>query len=264
MNEFKLDLSSILDGLRQAVKVAGEICRDAWNKPSHIRHKGRTDLVTETDMAVQAALAESLRRLLPEAVFLGEENAGNGETPEGLVWIVDPVDGTTNFAHRLPIFAISAALCAKRRPLVGVVYAPMLDESFWAAKGGGTFFNGERVSVSSAANLADALVATGFPYEPAPTLDNILGALREVLPATQGLRRLGAASLDLAYVACGRMDVFYETGLKPWDMAAGWLLVEEAGGKVTRQDGSPIYPGDPLLATNGLLHADMTNLLSRV
>lgn len=264
MNELAYNSREFGESALAAIREAGEICRDAWGKPSRTRHKGRIDLVTETDLAVQEFLREKLARILPEASFLGEEDGGAGETPEGLVWIVDPVDGTTNFAHRLPFFAVSVALCAKRDPLFGAVFAPMLNDLYWASAGGGAFHNGKPLAVSAVSELTDALVATGFPYEPGPVMDGILGALGKVIPATQGLRRIGAASLDLAYVAAGSMDAFYEAGLKPWDMAAGWLLVREAGGVVTRPDGAPVYPGAPLLATNGRLHAALVDLLKGV
>lgn len=255
--------------LPKALKIMGgadAIIKKAWERPDVIHHKALTDLVTETDLAVQAYLERELSALLPEAAFLGEEASGPAKKApdplKDLCWIVDPVDGTTNFVHRVPFMACSAALWEKGEPLLGVVTAPMLGEAYWAVKGAGAYCNGKRISVSSAARAEEALVCTGFPYDPSLELDAIMARLKRIVPATQGLRRLGAASLDLAYAACGRLDAFYEYSLKPWDMAAGVLLVTEAGGAVSDFNGRPHVFGAPLLADNGKIHAAMIRLLS--
>lgn len=245
-----------------AARQAGEIIRQNWSLPHSVRHKGRIDLVTETDLAVQKWLKPRLTEILPSAAFLGEEDP-DGVSPDApLCWIVDPVDGTTNFVHRIPCVCVSIGLCANGRPILGVVYAPMLGECFTAAQGLGAWLNDHRINVSSTESLQNAVVGTGFPYEVAPRLDAILGRLSRVLPATQGLRRLGSAALDLAYVACGRLDVFYEEELKPWDIAGGLALVSEAGGAYSAFDGCEYRFAKPLLADNGALHQAMLKLLN--
>jgi myo-inositol-1(or 4)-monophosphatase len=243
------------------VQDAGEIIRKAWDEPRHVRYKGAADLVTETDVAVESFLKERLARLLPGSVFLAEESSA-GAAPFGTCcWIIDPVDGTTNFVHRIPQVGISVALWERGEIVLGVVDVPMLGECYWAHKGGGAYCSGKPIAVSGQDRLIGGLVGTGFPCDAEGRLGTIQRRFGRVMPAVQGMRRIGAASVDLAYVACGRLDAFYEDWLKPWDMAAGWLLVEEAGGRVTDIAGGPMRLGAPLLATNGLLHEAMVDLL---
>lgn len=247
----------------KVAEAAGQIIGRAWGLPRAVRHKGRADLVTNTDFEVQAFLRRELNSLLPEAGFLGEEDDGEKTANADLLWVVDPVDGTTNFVHRIPLVAISLALCAKGKPVLGIVNSPILGEIFYAVKGTGAFLNENPIHVSGAATLEDSLVCTGFPYDLKDGLDQMVKILKAVLPATQGLRRLGSAATDLAYVACGRLDAFYESCLKPWDMAAGWLLVEEAGGRITMMDGSEMSLGASLLSSNGHIHDSMLRLLNQ-
>lgn len=262
----KRDSGWLLERCLPIMGEAGEIIRKAWKNPDVVHHKARTDLVTETDLAVQSFLQRELEALLPEAAFLGEESLDSGRTTanplKDLCWIVDPVDGTTNFVHRIPFMACSAALWENGKPLLGLVSAPMLNELYYAAADGGAFLDGQRIKASSAGEMEDSLVCTGLPYAPDLEMDAIIGRLERVIPAAQGLRRLGAAALDLAYVACGRLDAFYETSLKPWDVAAGLLLVMEAGGKVSNFQGGDYVFGQPILADNGKIHDKMINLLS--
>ena len=246
------------------VRESGDIIRRQWEKTHAVRHKGTIDLVTETDVAVEAFLKERLGVLLPQAEFLAEESCVAGQEPSPLCWIIDPVDGTTNFVHRIPQVGTSVALWADGHVVLGVVNVPMMDECFWAGLGMGAFRNGEPIHVSTAGALSDAVVATGFPYAIAERLDDVLARLALVLPKAQGVRRIGAASVDLAYVAAGRQDAFYEMLLKPWDVAAGWLLVEEAGGRVTALDGRPYAFGDEIMASNGLVHKELRHLLAAV
>lgn len=254
---------NLLADILAIARESGDIVRGNWNRPHTVRHKGAIDLVTETDLAVQKYLRESLADLLPGAGFIGEENDGGKSADlRELCWIVDPVDGTTNFVHRIPFVGISIALCQNGNPLLGIVNAPILGECFHAVKGHGAFLNNSPIHVSEVENPGDCLAATGFPYNVQPVLADLLDVLRRVLPATQGLRRAGAASIDLAYVACGRLDAYFEADLKPWDMAAGWLLVTEAGGIVSGYDGSSMAPGMPLLADNGHVHEAMLKLLA--
>lgn len=260
------DAAALLEECVRLVRTSGDMVRRRWDTPSHVQHKGAVDLVTDMDVAVEDFLKERLARLLPTATFLAEESSAPTDlrADDGPCWIIDPVDGTTNFVHRLSQVSTSVALWADGQVQLGVVNAPMLGrdgECFWAVRGGGCFLNGRPLRVSGAATLTDALACTGFPYDLEGRLPVVLERLRRVLPATQGMRRLGSAALDLAFVACGRLDVFYEEWLKPWDLAAGWLLVEEAGGTVSRLDGAPFRFGDALLATNGTLHVSMVALL---
>lgn len=258
------DLAGLAPEAMRAVAGAGEIVRAAWDKPSDVRRKGRIDLVTETDLAVEEALKRSLSRVLPGSEFLAEESA-TGFEPGDPAWIIDPLDGTTNFAHRLPFVAVSVALWSGGRSVLGFVYAPLMGEMFSAVRGAGAQLNGKRIGVSATGSLEDALVATGFPYTVREDMRGLMADLENMLAHTQGVRRPGAASIDLAYTAAGRFDVFYEIGLKPWDTAAGWLLVEEAGGQVSQFD-----PGQPyrlgvrsILASNGILHREAAALLGR-
>ncbi len=242
------------------VTAAGGIIRTRYGQQHTIRHKGRIDLVTETDIAVEAFLKERLGALLPGTAFLAEESSGDGALPD-TCWIIDPVDGTTNFAHGLPFVGISVALQKDGEPVLGIVAVPLLAEYFVAEKGKGAWCNGEELHVSRTTLPEDALVATGFPYDVDQRTDVIVRRLQPVLAVCQGIRRCGAAALDLAWTACGRFDAYYEDGLKPWDSAAGILLVREAGGCVTAMNGGPYTLHSPLLASNGLLHQTILQLL---
>lgn len=244
------------------VKEAGSIVRDNWNKAHDTRHKGPIDLVTETDVAVEKFLHGELGRVAPEAAFVGEESGADPALLEKLCWVVDPVDGTTNFVHKIPYVGVSVALCDGGSPALGIIDAPMLGETYYAAMDSRAFCNGEPIAVSSADNIKSCLVATGFPYNTMAVLPKIMGYLGKVMAASQGVRRLGAASLDLAYVAAGRLDAFYEGGLKPWDVAAGWIIVRQAGGQISDFSGNAYKLGEPILASNGLAHKAMLELLA--
>jgi len=252
--------SSLLDATIAIAGTAGELIREHWRRPRDVRYKGRIDLVTETDAAVESHLREHLGKLLPGVGFMGEESAPS-LVPEGDCWIVDPLDGTTNFVHGIPFAAVSIALWQEGATRLGVVALPMLNECFYAERGQGAHCNGQPLQVSKIARCEQSLIATGFPYDIDVQKDRILRWLGAVLPQCQGVRRCGAAAADLAYVAAGRYEAFYETGLKPWDMAAGWLLVQEAGGRVTNILGEPLRFGDAILASNGHVHQELTDLL---
>jgi myo-inositol-1(or 4)-monophosphatase len=258
-------LETLLAHTSRAVVEAGEIIREHDRLPRRIRHKASPkDLVTETDVAVEVFLREHLGRIVPEAGFLGEEGS-SGLGLDGLVWVVDPVDGTTNFAHGVPFVATSVALCQDGVPLLGAVNLPLLGEIFTAGLGLGAWLNGQGIRVSDTATLLEALVATGFPYRIEEHQAEILRQLDLALPATQGVRRAGAAALDLAFVACGRYDGFFEFALNPWDTAAGVLLVQEAGGKVGRmvQD-APYQLGDPdIMVSNSSIEPALRALLRK-
>lgn len=249
--------------IENAVLAAGELMREHNRRPRKVRCKtSLKDLVTETDGAVERMLRESLGALVPQAAFLGEEGSPD-QGLTGLAWVVDPLDGTTNFAHGVPFVATSVALCQDGEPLLGIVNLPLLGELFTAVKGQGARLNGEGISVSDVASLDSALVATGFPYRIEEHKDAILRQLSLAMPATQGVRRAGAAALDLAFVACGRYDAFFEFALNPWDTAAGVLLVAEAGGRVGVMRGAESYRlgGPDILVSNARLFTPMQELL---
>ncbi|MBG0789987.1 MAG: inositol monophosphatase [Desulfovibrionaceae bacterium] len=252
----------IMDGLKAAAAKAGDIVRDGASKTRNVRHKGRIDLVTETDMAVELMLKEELARLLPGSDFLAEETA-NDTRPGELTWIIDPLDGTTNFAHNLPFVANSIALWHEDRVVLGAINLPLMGELFTAVEGQGAYLNDAPISVSGEDVMERCLLATGFPYDINAYLEPVIKNLRRLLPLAQGIRRPGAAALDLAFVACGRYDGFYENALNPWDTAAGLLLVREAGGRVSEFDAAVPYRfgATSILATNGRIHEELSALL---
>ncbi len=247
----------------EAARAAGRLLVDAHARRStRYERKGAVDLVTETDRACEDAIRATLERLEPGIPVLGEE--GGGAEGARVRWVVDPIDGTTNFVHGFPWFAVSIALEEDGRSVVGVVLDPLRDRAYTATRGGGAFVDGARARVSTVPDLDAALVATGFPYDRRERLDFYLARVRAVLGRCQGLRRAGAASLDLALVATGQLDAYWEFNLKPWDIAAGRLLVEEAGGLVTGHAGEMLDPGVPSpLATNRALHAAMIEALAQ-
>ncbi len=247
----------------QAALTAGSIIKELYNKPHTIRMKGVINLVTEADLAAEAAIFASLEEDCPGIPIMAEESAGdNLEKSEGRIWIVDPLDGTTNFAHGFPWFAVSIALLDNGIPIVGVIYAPMQDELFCAVRHAGAWLNGQPIKVSDTSFLIESLIATGLPYDLHRALPRIMKQLETVIPKVRDIRRPGAAALDLASVACGRFDGFYEQDLHPWDTAAGWLLVEEAGGMVSDYSCNTYSPFLPeIMATNSKLHSLLSKLL---
>jgi myo-inositol-1(or 4)-monophosphatase len=252
---------------RAAVAEGGALLRATWRGRKTVRYKGAVDLVTETDHEVENLIVARLRQAFPTHRIIAEEAAAGGTVerarPEENVWYLDPIDGTTNFAHAYPQFAISLAFAHGDDCRFAIVLDPVRDETFTAERGGGTCLNGEPVRVSTTPELGEALVATGFPYDRRAHLDFYLGFFSDFVQRTQGVRRNGSAALDLCYVACGRLDAFWEWKLKPWDTAAGALIVREAGGTVSDFRGGPFDPhGEQTLASNGLLHAAMTRTLA--
>jgi myo-inositol-1(or 4)-monophosphatase len=258
------ELASFLESACRAALVGGTIIRDKYNAPRSITMKGEINLVTDTDVASESAIIASLAEDTPDIAFMAEESAGtNPASPKGDVWVIDPLDGTTNFAHGFPFFAVSIALLRDGIPQVGVVYCPMQDELFAACRDGGTWLNSKQVQVTDTKFLVESLVATGFPYDIHKHIDEILMQMRDILPKVRDIRRAGAASVDLAYVACGRLDGFWEMDLQPWDTSAGWLLVNEAGGKVTDFLGREYSPFVPeILAANSAIHPLLKDLLN--
>jgi len=246
-------LTSELEKAIEAAKAAGEVLRGSFGGEQRIRYKGEADLVTDVDERAERVISEMLRGAFPDYGMLAEEGgrtAGEGDAR----WIVDPLDGTTNFAHGLPIFSVSIALEKSGEVVLGVVHDPMGEETYVAERGGGATLNGEPIKVSETEELGRALLATGFPYDRAgiPAALELFGRLATV---TQGMRRLGSAALDLCYVAAGRVDAYYERGVHAWDVAAGALILEEAGGRVTDYEGrKPDLEGEDIVASNGPLH----------
>lgn len=223
--------------------------------------KGSIDLVTETDVAAEAMICASLVEDTPGIAIMTEERVASHRVAADRFWVVDPLDGTTNFAHGFPFFAVSIGLLDRGRPEVGVVYAPVSDELFYAARGCGAWLNDRPIGVTGTDRLIASLIGTGFPYAIEERLPQVMRHLERLLPQVRDVRRAGAAALDLAYVACGRLDGFYEIDLKPWDTAAGWLLVEEAGGQVTTLSGQPYSAFIPeILATNSALHRQLLDV----
>ena len=259
------DLAGILEAVGNAALEAGGILRSLYGKPHTITHKGTIDLVTEADVASEKAVLAILEKTRPDAAVLAEEShAGYQEECTGPAWIIDPLDGTTNFAHNFPWFAVSIAFVDEGKSQVGVIYSPMQDELFCACRGCGAWLNGRPITVSGSKTLQQSLVATGFPYAIHENSTNVMAVLGEVLPRVQGVRRAGAAALDLANVACGRFEGFWEILLKPWDTAAGILLVEEAGGRVSDFSNNAYTPFVPeILASNGHVHDELAAILGR-
>lgn len=219
-----------------------------------VESKGLNDFVTYVDKAAESLLVSELSALLPGCGFITEENTVVREE-RPYIWIIDPIDGTTNFIHRLPLFSISIALQYQEKTILGMVYEISGDECFWAYEGSGTHLNDRPVKVSEAALLSDSLLVTGFPYRDQGKLDKWVELFKALLYRSHGVRRLGSAAIDLAWVACGRMEAFYEYGLAPWDVAAGAYLVEQAGGKVSDfAAGNDYLHGKEMLASNGKIH----------
>jgi myo-inositol-1(or 4)-monophosphatase len=215
------------------------------------------DLLTEADLASQDLILTELSRRFPDHSILAEETGGHHATTSGALWLVDPLDGTTNFAHRFPVFAVSIALWVDGRPQVGVVQDVVRERTYWAAAGQGAWLADERrLQVSETGELGQSLLATGFPYHRALNTDNNLAEFNALMPATRGVRRPGSAALDMAWVAEGCLDGYWEPYLAPWDWAAGMLLVTEAGGTVSDYGGGPLHGGSrTVVASNGRLHA---------
>jgi myo-inositol-1(or 4)-monophosphatase len=250
----------------QTARDAGSLLAERFGRTLQVTNKSELDLVTESDLASERLIIDRIKTHYPRHAILAEESGASAPEDSGTKsewrWIIDPLDGTTNYAHGYPCFCVSMGLEHKGRMEVGVIYDPMRDEMFTAERGVGASLNGRRIQVSATRNLAGALLCTGFPYD-VRERSEFARHFGNFIMNAQGVRRDGAAALDLAYVACGRFDGFWEEGLKPWDVAAGALLVEEAGGRVSNYAGEPlsIYV-PPIVASNGLLHEQMMHVLS--
>jgi myo-inositol-1(or 4)-monophosphatase len=249
---------------RIAVRAAyrgAEVLRSRLGKLTEVRKKGPTDLVTEADIESEREIHSALRAWDAEAAILAEES-GLEEGTSTCRWVVDPLDGTVNYAHGIPFFAVSIAYARQAEVLAGVVLNPLSGELFTAQRGRGARMNGHPIQVSRAAEVSESLLGTGFPYDVGAHFAGVAGRFENCLRKARGIRRMGSAALDLCFVACGRLDGFWEEHLKPWDMAAGALIVKEAGGKVTDFVDNPIgLDGSAILATNGRIHPAMLALM---
>jgi myo-inositol-1(or 4)-monophosphatase len=242
----------------EAVVLAGDLQMQRFGGDFQIDKKGAIDLVTEVDVAVERRFRALIAERFPDHEILAEEMGGATTPPAGPCWIFDPIDGTSNFAHGLPIFCASLALEIDGVAEVAAVFDPTRKELFTAERGGGAFLNGRPLRVSSADRLIDAMLLTGFPYDVHSRVEEIVGLFAAFIATARAVRRLGSAALDLCYVAAGRVDGFWETDLKAWDIAGGALIVAEAGGRITNTDGAPFASrAGHLLATNGHLHEAM-------
>jgi len=242
----------------ESVVRAGEIQLAHFGRAMRVDKKGTIDLVTEVDVAVERMFRALVAERFPDHQVLAEELGGSAAVPRGPCWVFDPIDGTTNYAHGLPIFCASLALEIDGIGEVAAVYDPTRRELFTAERGGGAFLNGRPLGVSGAETLVDSMLVTGFPYDVHARVDEIVGLFGAFVGRARAVRRLGSAALDLCYVAAGRIDGFWESDLKPWDIAGGSLIVSEAGGRVTTMDGAPFTSrGNQVLATNGVIHDAM-------
>ncbi|WP_299487882.1 inositol monophosphatase family protein [Acaryochloris sp. IP29b_bin.137] len=258
-------LKTYLDIATEAALAGGAVLQHYWGQLNNIQEKRPGDLVTEADKAAEAAVLEVIGRHFPQHQILAEESGHQGDQDSPYLWAIDPLDGTTNYAHQYPFSATSIALLIEGVPAVGVVFDPFHQELFRAAIGLGATCNRQPIRVSPTQSLTHSLLVTGFAYDRRETMDNNYAEFCHLTHLTQGVRRGGSASIDLAYIACGRLDGYWERGLSTWDIAAGIVLVQEAGGTVTAYDRSPQQlASGRLLATNGLIHAALSHELMQV
>ncbi|MBP6610860.1 MAG: inositol monophosphatase [Paludibacter sp.] len=255
MSTIQINLKELTLSVCSIAREAGAFMASERNSfdDSKIEHKGLHDLVSYVDKSSEELIINKLLTLLPNAGFIAEEGTNN-TLGERFNWIIDPLDGTTNYIHGLPIYSVSIALMDADELVIGVVYEVGHDECFYAWKDGGAYLNDKKISVSNRTDMHQALLATGFPYSDFSRMDQYLNFFKWAMTNSRGIRRLGSAAADLAYVACGRFDAFWEYSLKPWDVAAGALLVKEAGGKVTDYQGGETYLfGKEIVATNNII-----------
>ncbi len=254
-----------IQDIERLAREAGQILRAGYNQKHEVSYKGEIDLVTEIDSQSEALLINAIRAQFPDHYILTEES-GVIAGDDAHLWYIDPLDGTVNYAHGIPIFSVSIAYAYAGTLTLASVYDPMREEMFSAVKGKGATLNGERLQASGTSELARSLLTTGFPYDMWQTADDNLASYGRFAKLTQGVRRLGSAALDLCYVAAGRFDGYWERTLQPWDVAAGGLIAAEAGAKVTALDGSPDFLSMPpsVLAAPPILHQKMLDILNEL
>ncbi|UCH00681.1 MAG: inositol monophosphatase [Deltaproteobacteria bacterium] len=247
----------------EIARDAGTFLRNRLNSAHKIDYKGEINLVTEADRVSEEMITSKINHLFPDHDILAEEFTYTNRGSD-FRWIIDPLDGTTNYAHGYPVFCVSIALQRLDEIILGIIYNPMLSEMFVAEKDKGVFLNGREVHVSNTIRISESLVATGFPYDIREDTQNNLNYFNKMIMEARAIRRAGSAALDLAYVAAGRFDGFWEIKLSPWDTAAGWLMVVQAGGLVTDFRGKEYYLDSPvILASNGKIHKEMMDVLNR-
>lgn len=257
-----MDFDNIKRTAILASHEGGNILKDFFGKKLKVRHKGEIDLVTDADYLSEKAITKIIKENFPDHQIFAEEKKDYTDRTSPFIWFIDPLDGTTNFAHGLPIFCISIALQFKGSTIMGSVYDPTREEMFFALKGNGAYINDKRIRVSETKKLDKSLLVTGFPYDIRTSKENNLKHFQSFIMKAQAVRRLGSAALDLCYVASGRFDGFWEIKLSPWDVAAGSLMVQEAGGKVTSFMGEKLdIHGGEILADNGIIHKEMLEIL---
>jgi myo-inositol-1(or 4)-monophosphatase len=258
------DLEDRLIHVKTLVREVGTALRESAQGGKHVRHKSRTDLVTEYDLIVQQALTTGLHEKFARDRIVGEE--GPATTSSGPYWLIDPIDGTTNFVHGVPEFTLSAAFLQNGKPSLGVVYDPNRDELYHAMRGEGAWLGERRLAVTRTASLESALLSANFPYDARPGAAGNFPQWQSIYLASRGVRHFGCASLSCAFVAAGRVDGHWELHARPWDLAAGVVLIEEAGGRITRLDGTDDPLSDPcaILATNGALHEEILGRLAEI
>lgn len=257
-------LSKLLEQTQEVAKKVGAFIRKERQHfdVEKVEHKGFNDLVSYVDKEAERQIVEKLAKILPEAGFITEEGT-NSTQAEVFNWVIDPLDGTTNFIHGLPVFAVSIALMERDEVVLGVVYEVNRHECFYAMKGGGAFCNDTRIKVSTAPDLSASLIATGFPYYNFELIDRYLNSMKSLMQKTHGLRRMGSAAVDLCYVATGRTEGFFEYNLNSYDVAAGALIVQEAGGKVTDfAGGRDFIFGRKIVASNTKIHGEFLTVLT--
>ena len=256
------ELEDLTEIAIEAAQLGGSVLIDYAQKGFEIHKKSQINLVTEADLASEKAIVDKIRQMFPSHQILAEEKGLHTKSENPYKWIIDPLDGTTNFAHGFPMYNVSIGIEYDGTVLVGVVLDPTRNELFVARKGNGATINNNSIHVSTTPKLVDALLVTGFAYDIHTVADNNLKEFCEFSLRARGMRRTGTAAIDLCYIACGRFDGFWELKLNPWDTAAGKLIVEEAGGNVTNYNGDPysIY-GQDLIASNGLIHDEMVGVL---
>lgn len=259
------ELAQIGKRTKELVKEVGGFIREEAAKfdPSKIEEKGLNDLVSYVDKEAEQKLVDGLKIILPQAGFIAEEGTATAND-ELYKWIIDPLDGTTNFMHRLPVFSISVALISEERLILGVVYEINRDELFYAHKDGGAWLNDKKITVSTIPHLSQSLLATGFPYHNFKRLDTYLDMLKYFMKHTHGLRRMGSAAVDLAYVACGRFQGFFEYNLNPWDVAGGAFIVQEAGGVVVDFKGGDNFLFGRSIIAAGMVKEELHNAIDSI
>ncbi|MFN5620636.1 MAG: inositol monophosphatase family protein [Flavobacteriales bacterium] len=259
----EISLQQVTSQVEELSKSIGHWMKEQTSVSEHMAEvKSENNLVTFVDKESERRFVEGLRQILPEAGFVAEEGTGE-PSASGLNWVIDPLDGTTNFVHGMPVWCTSIGLCQGNEAISGVIYDPSSNECFTAWKGGGAFLNGKPIRVSNIPTLEQSLFATGFPYDDFGKEEAYIALFRDMMRSTRGLRRLGSAALDMAWTACGRVEGFYEYGLNPWDVAAGCILVQEAGGMVADFSGGDNYIfGEDLVCTNALVHKEMLKKIS--